>query len=119
MLIDMPLCNFKNCRYCFDGNCTNKVKCEVCEYAKLLKQQEPRLLALEEAMSIGRTSCWMQIRSGEIWLAQVHPTINGNVSIKRLGQKDCIEEKQDYGKRWVCWSDQPTKEQRKAVKWDD
>lgn len=37
MRIDLPQCNLKTCRYCFDGNCTNKVKYEICEYAFLRK----------------------------------------------------------------------------------
>lgn len=32
MRIDLPLCNLKTCRYCFDGNCTDKIKYEQCEY---------------------------------------------------------------------------------------
>ena len=32
MRIDLPTCGFKSCRYCFDGNCTNKVKYNKCEY---------------------------------------------------------------------------------------
>jgi hypothetical protein len=32
MRIDLPTCGFKSCRYCFDGNCTNKVEYNKCEY---------------------------------------------------------------------------------------
>ena len=32
MRIDLPRCNFKNCRYCFDSNCTKKSEQERCEY---------------------------------------------------------------------------------------
>ena len=32
MRIDLPTCGFKPCRYCFDGNCTNKVEYDRCEY---------------------------------------------------------------------------------------
>ena len=32
MRIDLPLCNLKTCRYCFDGNCTDKIKYEQCNY---------------------------------------------------------------------------------------
>jgi hypothetical protein len=35
MRIDLPTCGFKNCRYCFDGNCTNKIEYEVCEFQRL------------------------------------------------------------------------------------
>lgn len=32
MRIDLPTCGFKSCRYCFDGNRTNKVEYNKCEY---------------------------------------------------------------------------------------
>lgn len=32
MRIDLPQCNFKNCRFSFDGNCTNKIEYDSCEY---------------------------------------------------------------------------------------
>ena len=32
MRLDLPQCNFKNCRFSFDGNCTNKIEYERCEY---------------------------------------------------------------------------------------
>ena len=35
MRIDLPQCNLKTCRYCFDHNCTNKMQYEVCEYQRL------------------------------------------------------------------------------------
>lgn len=35
MLIDKPRCNFKNCRYCFDGNCYSADKYENCQLTDL------------------------------------------------------------------------------------
>lgn len=35
MLIDKPRCNFKNCRYCFDGNCISADKYENCQLTDL------------------------------------------------------------------------------------
>lgn len=35
MLIEKPQCNFKNCRYCFDGNCFSAAKYENCELTDL------------------------------------------------------------------------------------
>ena len=32
MRVDLPQCNFKNCKYCFDSNCTKKNEYERCEY---------------------------------------------------------------------------------------
>ena len=35
MRIDLPQCNLKTCRYCFDHNCTNKIEYDRCEYQRL------------------------------------------------------------------------------------
>jgi hypothetical protein len=35
MRIDLPQCNLKTCRYCFDHNCTNKIEYDRCEYQLL------------------------------------------------------------------------------------
>ena len=42
MRIDLPCCGFKNCRYCFDGNCTKPSKLEKCEYWYLLHEESER-----------------------------------------------------------------------------
>ena len=31
---------------------------------------------------------------------------------------DCEYEYEDYGKKWRCWTQRPTDEQRKAVPWE-
>ena len=36
MRIDLPCCGFKNCRHCFDGNCTKPSEQGKCEYWYLL-----------------------------------------------------------------------------------
>lgn len=33
MRIDLPTCNLKTCRHCFDGNCTDRNAYDRCEYA--------------------------------------------------------------------------------------
>lgn len=40
MRIDLPLCNFKSCRYCLDGNCTKKPEYERCEYRMFSELRE-------------------------------------------------------------------------------
>lgn len=40
MRIDLPLCNLKSCRYCFDGNCTKKSEHECCEYRMFSELRE-------------------------------------------------------------------------------
>ena len=32
MRIDLPRCNFKNCRYCFDSNCIKNTEYERCGF---------------------------------------------------------------------------------------
>lgn len=40
MRIDLPCCNLKTCRYCFDGNCTDEIKYEQCEYTNAKEMVE-------------------------------------------------------------------------------
>lgn len=35
MSINEPCCGFQNCKYQFDGNCTNKNRYERCEYMNM------------------------------------------------------------------------------------
>lgn len=35
MRIDLPNCGFKNCKYCFDGNCTKPEEYDRCEFIKM------------------------------------------------------------------------------------
>lgn len=48
MRIDQPLCSFKACRHCFDGNCTairtNRERCEFLQYYEA--EQDGRLVVL-------------------------------------------------------------------------
>ena len=37
MRADLPCCSFKNCRYCFDGNCRNPIEYEICEFREQQK----------------------------------------------------------------------------------
>lgn len=43
MRIDLPGCNFKNCKYSFDGNCTNKQKYENCDYRHFAEKEIAKL----------------------------------------------------------------------------
>lgn len=52
MRIDLPFCNLKTCRYCFDGNCTEKNRYNGCDYARLKDAEygiwEPKVNAFGE-----------------------------------------------------------------------
>lgn len=41
MRIDLPRCDFKNCKYQFDGNCMDKGRYEKCEYIELALNDLP------------------------------------------------------------------------------
>ena len=36
MRIDLPQCDLKTCRFCFDGNCINADKYEQCSYTVVI-----------------------------------------------------------------------------------
>ena len=38
MRADLPLCDFKNCKYQFDGNCTVKERYDECDYTRLYQK---------------------------------------------------------------------------------
>ena len=62
MRIDIPLCNFRNCKYQFDGNCTNQLPYgyERCEFNRMRDrlQIDPsgtdKIDELEEAIGYAR-----------------------------------------------------------------
>lgn len=47
MRIDLPCCGFKNCRYCFDGNCTKPSEQGKCEYWYIL-HEEPEIIRCKD-----------------------------------------------------------------------
>ena len=121
--------------------CTNGVnnvpRCEDCPYrgfddtcAKLdelhddalemLKEREPRVLTLKEALSQSWDYCYIE--------AEVRPrskmieTLCGthrlycttSIVLERQTRGD-----KEYGKTWRCWTARPTEEQREATPWDE
>lgn len=93
----------------------------------LLKEQEPRVLTLEEVQALQNNDVvWLEdkgkpkiipgiVKSRQLWphsVAMVTNFIRSDGCTVTGGDEDC-------GKRWRCWNKRPTDEQRKAVKWDD
>lgn len=78
------------------------------EICGLLKEQQPHLLAPDEA-DVPEV-VWFEARGHQyIELMLTHG--------KRLADES--EDWFQYGRDWRCWSARPTESQRKAVKWDD
>lgn len=58
MRIDKPLCSFRNCRNCFDGNCIKSVEYDRCEYRHYEDLEEQgRLVVLP--CKVGDTVYWI------------------------------------------------------------
>lgn len=83
----------------------------------LLKEQEPRVLTLEEVI-VG-DECWFEYINGSRGYADVYVQDNRTAIIYRTTTRPVEVSLTDYMKKWRCWSYRPTEEQRKAVKWND
>ena len=85
----------------------------------LLKEQEPRVMTLEEVTEDRPDVVWFDDRHYKL----TYPVFisNGEVTGWIVSQsRSCIERHdhvEGYGKRWRCWTSRPTDEQREAVKW--
>ena len=80
--------------------------------------QEPRVLSLEEVL--GGDECWFEYING--YCGHVNAYMeedNITTIIYRTNVRPVEVLITDYMKKWRCWSDRPTGEQRKAVKWDE
>lgn len=93
----------------------------------LLKEQEPRVLKLEEVMQyIGysekippreweKLPLWTESRNGTGVISGYRDVEN----LRNLIDMDGIDVTYVAYKHWRCWSSYPTVEQRKEVPWDD
>ena len=87
---------------------------------ELLKEQEPRVLTLDEVLSQEWDYVYIETEhrpySKEIEAYCGTHTIYCSTTVVHKRQTSGDSE---YGKTWRCWTAKPTDEQRKAVKWDD
>lgn len=90
------------------------------EAVELLKEQEPRVMTLEDVKAMGWDYCYLE---EERLPGNEYRSICGDyaltcitwpyISSMRIQHGD-----DSYGKKWRCWSAKPTDEQRQAVKRD-
>lgn len=107
------------CPYQRISPCQNKL---VADALALLREQEPRVLTVEEIRSGAVEVAWIE----DADKAEVIPGIWFRLSNK--GGDEAVDihirdgfvgaRLEVYGKLWRCWSARPTEEQRKAAKWD-
>lgn len=96
-----------------NGWCGEKFHEEVCRF---LKDQEPRVLTLEE---VCHGPVYYEPICASIELAYVYK-VGSSFDIMTMGTSDIVSEKAcNYGRRWRCWSDAPADEQRMEAKWDE
>ena len=95
------------------------------EHAKailaLLKEQETRVMTLDEVKSFDWDYCYLE---EERLPGKEYRSVCGDYALTCITWP-CIASMRiqhgdnSYGKRWRCWTTKPTGEQRKAVKWND
>ena len=119
----------QNCPY-YDDEDTAELPFGICniqdmfdDALALLKEQEPRVLTLEEIRSGTVEVAWIE----DADKAEVIPGIWFRLSNE--GGDEAVDihirdgfvgaRLEVYGKLWRCWTSRPTDEQRKAVKWDE
>lgn len=110
------------CPYRGVSPCQNKLASDA---LALLREQEPRVMTLEEVISVkDKTDVWLD----ELDCVVVAATISNWVESKNhvvtffygiehtaSGERDYMNN--NYNRTWRCWTARPTEEQRKAAKW--
>lgn len=102
------------CQYFFMPNgCVYSLMMDA---AQLLKEQEPRVLTIEEVT--GDDECWFEHRNGTCGYAKcfMHKA-SQTVEINCIMSNPEFITLNSFMKLWRCWSAKPTDEQRRAVKW--
>lgn len=90
------------------------------EAIDLLKEQEPRVLTLEEVKAFDWDYCYLE---EERLPGKEYRAICGDYALTCITWP-CVTSMRiqhgddSYGKTWRCWSARPTDEQRKTVKWE-
>lgn len=124
---------------------TNETPCEGCPYngsgycmkniakdaRELLKEQEPRVMTLEEVIDhYSLPPVFVDdLNMQEDYMEDISPLYfdfpdhDDPWTVHWRGyhavRKYLDDWKASYGKKWICWTKKPTEEQRKAVKWID
>lgn len=113
-LLDCVGCPYYNAYV--NGECHSRLLVDTLE---LLKEQEPRLLTLDEVCS---DECWIEWRNGAYGYADCVyrgcTDCTGDIVVNRTHHINNVNSK-DYMRIWRCWDRKPTDGRRKAVQWDD
>ena len=117
----------QRCSECpYEGNCVNRLKQDA---LALLKEQEPRVMTLEEVLAMKFDDVvYVEVVPTHTVLSAIVldvipklPEIGiGVVQFRQAPTWNGINnaDLSYYSKTWRCWTSRPTDEQRKAVKWE-
>lgn len=87
----------------------------------LLKEQEPRVLSLEEVLALNPdTPIYFQHKSGESgWdiYRGIEDDITCDIATGALWAQGDYWYQNEYGKSFVCWTSRPTDEQMEVTPW--
>lgn len=87
----------------------------------LLKEQEPRVMKLEDVKAFGWDYCYLE---EERLPGKEYRTVCGDYALTCITWP-CVASMRiqhgdnNYGKKWRCWTAKPTDKQRQAVKWNE
>lgn len=86
-----------------------------------LKAQEPRVMTLDEVKAFDWDYCYLEEERlpGKEYRAVCGDYVLTCITWPCVTSMQIQHGDESYGKKWRCWTTNPTDEQRKAVKWDD
>ena len=98
------------------------IRCDVArEIVRLLKDQEARVLTLEETMALCGEPVWLEedTLQGSYGAWGVVKGLHEQYEAVNIGGvRFTYWPRAKYNIAWRCWTARPTEEQRKAVAWD-
>lgn len=123
----------ERCRECLCDDCTLEgashypLDCVVQDHfvqeaVRLLKEQEPHVLTLDEAVDgshVYYVEFQYHLDRGWVKCDFDRMYVDGEVAMLFLRNQTFYQQKKDYGRFWRLWSARPTYDQMKAVKWYD
>ena len=110
-------CYEKECPYYQSHDCTDELKNDI---LAMLKEQEAKLMTLDEVKDFGWDYCYLE---EERLPGKEYRAVCGDYALTCITWP-CITSMriqhgdETYNKKWRCWTQRPTNEQRQVVKWD-
>lgn len=86
----------------------------------LLKEQEARVMTLEEIKDNIGVPVWVEYADDENWNGYGVPTSDLETCIMIFGANAyCVHNARSVNVSWRCWTSRPTPEQMRETKWEE